>query len=132
MSDRSRRRRRVILRRYGLVAPLTAVSSTIHRRHDLAASVQIFGSHRSGTTWVQEVLASGPRPCPIFEPFQQRPAIERCGIGPDPAVPPTGSAPELVAYLTEVMRGGALTPRALRLSTVPAVLRARRFVVKHV
>jgi hypothetical protein len=120
------------LRRLWWEQPVSWASHLAHLRYDPAHTVTVFGSRRSGTTWVQEMLSGADGTCPIFEPLAPGRVTRRLGCGPDPALAAGDSAPRLAAFLDSAMRGGSMTPWASKLTSASELIRADRFVVKHV
>ena len=126
------RARRILLDRAYLRVPVSLGSKAVHAGYDVADTVTVLGAWRSGTTWIQEMVSSGPGTGAIFEPLHEVRVIDSLGYGPEPAIAAGTAAPALASYLDTVMRGGALSAWTLQLTTIPRALRARRFVVKHV
>lgn len=113
------------------VGGVSTVASVRRRHFDLSNTVSLFGSRRGGTTWLQELLSSGPETCPIFEPTLYEFSFRNRGRGFEPAIPAGGSAPSLEAGLRRIMVGHRITPWSSHLATVGQFLSAEHFVVKH-
>jgi hypothetical protein len=118
--------------RYVTRGPVSLASRLAHAHYDVADTVTVLGSRRSGTTWVQGMISAGDGICAIFEPLGSTAVIDGIGLGPEPAIPIGGSAPTLKAHLELAMRGGTVTRWSMKLTDVPELLTARRFVLKHV
>ncbi len=110
---------------------LTPLCRLGRRRRVPAPTVSLLGTQRGGSTWVQELLSSGPGVCPLFEPLSGRWFRHRYGVEV-PMLAAGQDAPELARFLGDVMAGRRLTPGLVRLSGPLEVVRAERFLVKHV
>ncbi len=110
---------------------LTPLCHVARRRRGPAVTVSLLGLQRGGSTWVQELLSSGPGVCPLFEPLSGRWFRHHYGVEV-PLLAAGEEAPELARFLGGVMAGRLLTPGLLRLSGPGELIRADWFVVKHV
>jgi hypothetical protein len=111
---------------------LSPVSALVHRNHQLRDTITVVASKRTGSTWVQELLASGPQVCPVFEPLEGDQTVRMLSKGPEDVIRPGEEVADLEAFLSAAMRGAHLTRWSMRLASVPRLLTADRFVVKHV
>ncbi len=111
---------------------LTPRCRRAHPSLDVDRTVTLMASRRGGSTWVQELLSSGPGVCPLFEPLFGTWYRRRHGLGVVPLPRPGQEAPELEQFLREVMAGRRLTPMLRRLCDTPELLAADQFLVKHV
>ena len=111
---------------------LTPVFRRAHAGYDPARTVSLLGLRRAGTTWLQELLSSGPGVCPLFEPLYGTWWCHHFGIGGAPVLGPDEHDPVMAGFLTEVMCGRRMTPILLRLTDARRVVRAERFVLKDV
>jgi hypothetical protein len=111
---------------------LSPLSARVHARHRLADSVTVVASKRTGSTWVQELLSSGTRVCPVFEPLEGDRRVRELSKGPEEVIAPDEQAPDLEAFLSAAMRGARVTRWSMRLASQRQLLTADRFVVKHV
>ena len=112
---------------------LSRVSARVHARYDLADTVTIVASKRTGSTWVQELMSGGAGVCPIFEPLEGDPRGPRAVAGaPRTSSRPATPVPDLEAFLARAMRGAHVTRWSMRLASHRQLLAADRFVVKHV
>ena len=118
--------------RVGYSHGLSAVSRVVHARHDLADTVSLIASKRTGSTWVQELISGGPGVCPIFEPLQGDARVNRLSREREALITRDEEVPDLEAFLSRAMRGHHVTKLAMRLATPRQLLEADRFVVKHV
>ena len=110
---------------------LTPLCRLGRRGRDLAPTVNLLGTQRGGSTWVQELLSSGSGVCPLFEPLAGRWFRQRYRLDV-PMLAAGDDAPELARFLGEVMAGRRLRPGLSRLCRPSDVIRADQFVVKHV
>jgi hypothetical protein len=120
------------VRRVAYSHGLSPLSARVHAGYDLADSVTIVASKRTGSTWVQELMSGGSGVCPIFEPLEGDVLARRLSRGPEDVIAPDEVVPDLEAFLARAMAGAHVTRWAMRLASVPRLLRADRFVVKHV
>ena len=111
---------------------LSPVSARVHARHRLADSVTVVASKRTGSTWVQELLSSGPGSAPCSSRSRAIPGFASCREGPEEVIAPDEEVPDLEAFLAAAMRGAHLTRWSMRLASQRQLLTADRFVVKHV
>ncbi len=110
------------------------------RLHDfrIEDTVGIFGTRRSGSTWLMELLESLPEYKSVFEPFHPSwyPEFRKLGIPYDPYVPTQENYPKLRAYLEKVFTGrvGAQFPHRqyLRMGIIIRRFNASKLVVKFV
>jgi Sulfotransferase family len=116
----------------GYVGGVSSLAVLRHARHDISRTVTVFGVRRGGTTWLQEVLSSGPGTCPIFEPTLYQFDIRNRGGSFEPVIPKGASAVDFESRMRKVMRGQRVTPWSLQLASIPCFLRADHLVVKHV
>ena len=124
-SDQIRARPRAEARRVYYSHGLSRVSAGVHARYDLADTVTIVASKRTGSTWVQELLAAGPGSCPIFEPLEGDPRAAELSPGPRTSCGPRRRVPDLEAFLARVMRGAHVTRWSMRLASHRRLLRGR-------
>jgi len=111
---------------------LTPICRRAHAGYDPARTVTLLGPRRAGSTWLQELLSSGPGVCPLFEPLYGSWWRRRYDIGDAPVLGPDEHDPVMAAFLTEVMCGRRMTPFLLSLAGSRQVVRADRFVLKDV
>jgi hypothetical protein len=111
---------------------LTPICRRAHAGYDPARTVSLLGLRRAGSTWLQELLSSGPGVCPLFEPLYGTWWRRHYGIGDAPVLGPDEDDPVMAAFLTEVMCGRRMTPFLLSLAGPRQVVQADRFVLKHV
>jgi hypothetical protein len=125
---RTARRARRVYYSHGL----SRLSAGVHARYDLASSVTIVASKRTGSTWVQELMSGGAGVCPIFEPLESDPRARELSRGAEDVLLPGEVVADLEAFLTRAMRGAHVTRWSMKLSSHSRLLTADRFVVKHV
>ena len=118
--------------RVGYSHGLSAIAALAHRHHDLADTVMVVSSKRTGSTWVQELISGGSGVCPIFEPLQGDATVKRLSRGREALITPDEQVPDLEAFLDRSMRGAHVTKWSLQLASPRRLLEADRFVVKHV
>lgn len=111
---------------------VSGASARAHRGYDPSRTLVVLGSPRSGTTWLMNVLCCLPGAAPIFEPLNRRQDRRLARILDDefPRIAPDEDRPALEALLRDVYRGHHLTRWSSAYASVPALLRADRFVVK--
>ncbi|MCU0268599.1 MAG: sulfotransferase [Acidimicrobiales bacterium] len=127
--------------RHGLRRRSFQVGSGIMRvrRLDPADVVLVAGTGRSGTTWLGDVLGSGPGVGRLFEPLAsvRVPAVAQAGLD-EPALAGLTLTEDQIPVVAAALRGELLTPWTTsgeRLSDgvrLGEVLRARRLVVKEI
>lgn len=122
--------RRVSRRSFG--PPL--VRLTADRQYDLAESLVVAGSPRSGTTWLAEVLSTLPRSAILFEPehMLQVPAARRAGLDWHVMKLPGEDWPEGDRYFERVLRGQVVTPWTTSHLPLGRAIAPRRWIVKFV
>lgn len=111
---------------------LSPVSARLHAGHDLADTVTIVASKRTGSTWVQELISGGAGVCPIFEPLEGDPWARQLSRGAEDVLVPGDVVEDLETFLARAMRGAHVTRWSMRLASQRRLLAADRFVVKHV
>ncbi|AEK73261.1 sulfotransferase [Thermococcus sp. 4557] len=109
-----------------------AFASLVHD-YRTTDTIAIFGSPRSGSTWLMELLESIPGYKSVFEPFHPRwyPEFGRNGFPYAPHVPDEGELVWLADYLGRVFSGKVHAMFPYR-RPVRSRLRASRLVVKFV
>ena len=122
---RTARRARRVYYSHGL----SRVSAGVHARYDLAESVTIVASKRTGSTWVQELMSGGAGVCPIFEPLEGDPWARELSRGAEDVLLPGDVVPDLQAFLTRAMEGAHVTRWSMKLASHRRLLAADRFVI---
>ena len=121
-------------------APLKALWSTGVSRlsqwrspPDAAANaILLFGSPRSGTTWLMERIAAQPGICPVFEPLNPREDLRVAELLSDPwlRLEPHEPFDELRRYFDDVLSGQHLTRWSSAHASMRQLLNAERRIVK--
>ena len=111
---------------------LSRTSAIRHARYQLADSVTIVASKRTGSTWVLELLSGGSGVCPIFEPLEGDPWARGSRRGRRTSSGPTTGYPTSRPSSPGPCAGAHVTRWSMRLATPRRLLAAERFVVKHV
>jgi len=113
---------------------VSSATSFARRNYDPARSILVFGSPRSGTTWLMNLICASPGRAAVFEPLNRvyDPWLAR--IVGDEWLRLTADAdhPELERFFTVVMAGHHLTRWSSNRSSLTDLLRASRLVVKFV
>ncbi|AFL95195.1 hypothetical protein CL1_0992 [Thermococcus cleftensis] len=109
-----------------------AFASLVHN-YRMEDTIAIFGSPRSGSTWLMELLESIPGYKSVFEPFHPRwyPEFGRNGFPYTPYVPDETELAWLGDYLERVFSGRVHARFPYRRPVLPR-LRASKLVVKFV
>lgn len=120
--------------KYSYGRALSAASRHTHAAHDGSSSLLVFGSARSGSTLLHELLSRLPGHAAIFEPLNPMHDPHLSSFWSEEWLRLTreDSFPELEGFLQQVLRGHHLTRWSTAHSTPWQILRARRFVVKFI
>lgn len=110
------------------------VRVTRDKNYDLAETLVVAGSPRSGTTWLAEALSTIPRSAILFEPehMLQVPAARRAGLDWHVMKAPGDSWPEGERYFERVLRGDIVTPWTVSHLPLTRAVAPRRWIVKFV
>jgi hypothetical protein len=112
----------------------TLVRLTADRNYDLAETLGVAGSPRSGTTWLAEVLSALPRSAILFEPehMLQVPEARRAGLDWHVMKSPGDDWPEGDRYFDRVLRGRVVTSWTVSHLPLRRAVAPRRWIVKFV
>ncbi|ASJ06244.1 sulfotransferase family protein [Thermococcus pacificus] len=96
-------------------------------------TIAVFGSRRSGSTWLMEILESLPEYRSVFEPFHPRyyPEFGRIGFPYDPYVPLPGEYNRIREYLERSLSGKVYIQFPYRMGVIKR-LKGSKLVVKFV
>jgi Sulfotransferase family len=110
------------------------VRLTAARDYDLAETLVVAGSPRSGTTWLAEVLGTLPRSAILFEPehMLQVPDARKAGLDWHVLKLPGDAWPEGDTYFDRVLRGRVVTPWTVSHLPLSRAIAPRRWIVKFV
>jgi len=110
------------------------VRLTADRKYDIAETLVVAGSPRSGTTWLAEVLSTLPRSAILFEPehMLQVPEARRAGLDWHVMKQPGDQWPEGDAYFQRVLHGRVVTPWTVSHLPLNRAFAPRRWIVKFV
>jgi hypothetical protein len=110
------------------------VRLTADRKYDIAETLIVAGSPRSGTTWLAEVLSTLPRSAILFEPehMLQVPEARRAGLDWHVMKQPGDDWPEGDAYFDRVLHGRIVTPWTVSHLPLSRAFAPRRWIVKFV
>jgi len=111
-----------------------AIGLTTRRRHDLANTVIVAASPRSGTTWLAELLSLAPRSAILFEPEHQHHVAEAraAGISWHTCRTPHERWPEGEAFFDRALRGEIRTTWTLQHVPLARAFAPRTWIVKLV
>jgi hypothetical protein len=98
----------------------------------LEGTISIFGTYRSGSTWLMEILESLPQSHSVFEPLNPKwyPRVQKI-VPYTPFIPEGGSLEALHRYLLDVFSGNACM-KSPHLTAIPNFLTAKTLIVKFV
>jgi len=101
---------------------------------DSKQAILIFGSIRSGSTWLAEVLSSIEGHVQVFEPLHPGhvPVIKRVFNYPNPYIPVTESWPEGHSLIKRILSGKLINSWVMSQASIRDVLKAKRLVIKFV
>lgn len=108
--------------------------ATSRRSYDLANTLVIAGSPRSGTTWLAELVQTIPRTAILFEPehLTRVAAARDAGLSWHTSKEPGESWPEGDDFFARVLRGEILTPWTTSLVPWRRAIAPHRWIVKLV
>jgi hypothetical protein len=110
------------------------VRLTADRHYNLAETLVVAGSPRSGTTWLAEVLSTLPRSAILFEPqhMLQVPQARAAGLDWHVMKSPGDAWPAGDRYFDRVLRGQVVTPWTVSHLPLGRAIAPRRWIVKFV
>lgn len=110
------------------------IRRTAPRSYDLAQTLVVAGSPRSGTTWLSELLATLPGAAVLFEPLQAHeiPEAERLGFHRGTCMFPGQQHAERQQYLRAALSGQVLTPWTTSRASLRQILGRKFWIVKFV
>jgi len=109
----------------------------INKKVNIDDTIAIFGSPRSGTTWLMEILVMMEDYRTVFEPFQYKwfPAVSSLKINPRPFVNENESNEPLKEYLKQIFTGQICSndPKyRVDLNTIKNRINSKKIIVKFV
>ena len=107
----------------------------VHRNgFDPRQTILIFGSIRSGTTWLAEVLSSLDGYIQIFEPLHPDyvPEVSRIFTDRNPYIPPHQDWPEGHSLFSKIHSGKLINSWIMSQVSLLKIFKAKRLVVKYV
>jgi len=145
LSERTARQHRTsVIRKYPLVTILRRVvracvnpwivSLSSRRHYDLANTLVVAGTPRSGTTWLAEVLTSLPGTGLVFEPLHiaNVPLARAAGFGWATYMEPDTVWPEGEAFIRKVLEGRIVCSWTMSHMSMTRAFRPKRWIVKFV
>lgn len=110
---------------------LLSTHATLTRRRPEAAVV-LSCDPRSGSTWLQEILADGLGAATIWEPFhlEEAPLVRELGFGWRQHIPAEADWPEAEALVRRILSGQLVNAWTGSASRASDFLKARRLLVK--
>jgi hypothetical protein len=105
-----------------------------HNGFDPKQTILIFGSIRSGSTWLAEVLSSIDGHLQVFEPLHPDyvPDIKKMINNRNPYIPADQNWPKGYEIFTKIISGKLINSWTMSQSSLKEVLNAKRLVVKFV